>query len=59
MAIENARKFLRDSQANEELQKSLNFLSSETSNILALAKELGYDFTPGEFFTAFIEEVIK
>lgn len=55
MALDNARKFIKDMKENEQIQESIEILQGETNNILALAQELGYDFSPIEFVQAIIE----
>ncbi len=57
MSVEEARRFVRESQSREEIKEAFNILKNETYNIIALSKELGYEFTPGELVQAVVEEV--
>lgn len=59
MSIENVKKFLNDSKDHELVQRYSQKLTNDSENIVMMAEELGYDFTPAELVQVIVDEYVR
>lgn len=59
MSIENVKKFLEDKKDQELVQRYSQKLTNDSENIVMMAEELGYDFTPAELVQVIVDEYVR